>query len=606
MFQHFIEAFTGKTKNMKKTFLSFIILFIGITYSCVSTNIKPEITKSELSNHIKFLASDSLKGRYPGTPEDKVAAQYIASEFEKTGLELIPENGLQGFPVQIGLKLGDSNSLTIENTQYEVNKDFIPLAYSSSNFVESKVAFAGYGFNIETNESSWNDYEDINVKDKWVIVLRGEPNLNNVKLPFGMYSSLRSKATTAKDLGAAGVIFVSGVEFDKDDELIKLGRPEGKIDIPIIQIKRDIVDNILLKTNKSIQALESEIKAKESPNSFEIDYKIKCKTDISIDTKETYNVAGKLIINPDFKNFIVIGAHYDHLGFGGIGSGSRAPNENMPHYGADDNASGVSAIIEIAEKLISKKDSLKSNFLFVAFGAEEMGLLGSKYFTNNLPIEKISIKTMINIDMIGRMKPDNGLQVNGVGTSLEGENILTNLNKTYNLKLGFSYEGYGPSDHSSFYSKDIPVFFFSTGAHIDYHTPGDSLGKINLNGLKLASNYIFDFAYKLSSENILLTFQEAGPKTPDSPGRKNFKVTLGIMPDFSNVEKRGLRADIVIKDKAAYKAGMKDGDIIVAIDGFEVSDVYEYMERLTKLKAGQIITVEVIREDKKEVLIVQL
>ena len=172
--------------------------------------------------------------------------------------------------------------------------------------------------------------------------------------------------------------------------------------------------------------------------------------------------------------------------------------------------------------------------------------------------------------------------------------------------MGFSYEGYGPSDHSSFYSLDIPVFFFSTGAHMDYHTPADKIEEINFAGLKMASDFIYDLTSQLSNKDTKLTFQTAGPKAPASGKKMKFKVTLGIMPDFSSVEKRGLRADIVIKEKPAYKAGMKNGDIIVAINGHSVGDVYEYMERLSKLKAGQIITVEVIRKNQKEVLIVQL
>ena len=421
-----------------------------------------------------------------------------------------------------------------------------------------------------------------------------------------MYSSLRSKAMTAKDLGAAGVIFVSGEKFDLNDELIIPGNPEGNINIPVIQIKRELANLLLVNSKKTINELEIEISNNNNSISFNTNAKLKCKTDLFVNSKLTYNVVAQLKTTEESKNYIVIGAHYDHLGFGGYGSGSRAPNDHRTHYGADDNASGVSSVIEIAEKLASIKDSLKTNFLFVAFGAEEMGLIGSKYFTNNLPIDDSLITTMLNIDMVGRMKDDNSLQVGGVGTSIEGESLLQKLNLNYQFKFGLSYEGYGPSDHSSFYSKDIPVFFFSTGAHIDYHTPGDSLGSINFEGLELVSNYIYDFAYELSSQNKLLTFQEAGPKIPNSSGRKKFKVTLGIMPDFSNIEKRGLRADIVIKDKPAYKAGMENGDIIVAIDGYSVSDVYEYMERLSKLKVGQIITVEVIRNDKKEVLIVQL
>jgi len=590
---------------MKKQTILFTALFtLAFLQSCISTTITPEISKEELYSHIKFMASDSMKGRFPGTAEDKLVAEYIASQFKESKLDLLYNDGLQNFEIKTKLKLGENNLLTINNNSFSVEKDFIPISFSANTTLEEDVIFVGYGFIIN---DSWNDYDKVDVKDKWVLILRGEPEIPNLSIPFGMYSSLRSKATTAKDLGAAGVIFVSGEEFDPIDELIIPDKPEGNINLPVIQIKRELANKLLSKHEKSIEKLENEIKINANPISFATNVKLHCKTDIATENKTTYNIVARLNANNENQEYIVLGAHYDHLGFGGPGSGSRAPNDHNPHYGADDNASGVSAIIEIAERLSSNKDNLKTNFLFVAFGAEEMGLLGSKYFTNNLPIPDSLIRGMINIDMIGRMKEDNSLQISGIGTSIEGESILNELNAKYKFKIGFSQEGYGPSDHSSFYSKDIPVFFFSAGAHMDYHTPGDSLGNINFDGLNLVSNYIYDFAYGLSLNNTLLTFQEAGPKMPDQGLRKTkLKVTLGIMPDFTGVVKEGLRADIVIKDKPAYKAGMESGDIIIAINGLSVTDIQEYMERLSKLKAGEIITVEVIRNEKKEVLIVQL
>jgi hypothetical protein len=551
-----------------------------------------------------FLASDSLKGRYPGTPEDIVAAKYIAGEMQKSGLDLLFENGLQSFEITSIIKAGAGNSLYINNQEFKLDSDFTPLSFSANIHAEAEVVFAGYGFYIEEGENSWNDYSNIDVKNKLVLILRGEPENSELKIPFSMYSSIRSKAITAKDQGAAGVIFVSGKQFDEADELIELSKPEGEVAIPVIQIKRNVANILLEKKGVTISELERQ--ANYGNLGFSTETNLICHTDIETVYAQTYNVASQLFVNPDY-DYIVIGGHYDHLGYGGAGTGSRAPGINKIHYGADDNASGIASMLEIAEKLISKKDSLRNNFIFAAFGAEEMGLIGSKYFVNNLPIPDSSIKAMINIDMLGRMKEDRSLQVNGVGSSIEGTSIIESLNSRYEFKIGFAQEGYGPSDHSSFYSKDIPVFFFSTGAHIDYHTPGDSIGNINFKGLVQASNFIYDFAFDISSADKKITYQEAGPKMPDGNTRSpKLKVTLGIMPDFSGVEKNGLRADFVVKGKPADKAGMLSGDIIIAINGYPVGDIYEYMERLSKLEAGQIITVEVMREEEKEILIVQL
>ncbi|MCG8411258.1 MAG: M28 family peptidase [Bacteroidales bacterium] len=579
-------------------FLIVITLFVNYTFAQEKD---AKITKQELFDHIEFLASDSMKGRFPGTEEDKIVAEYIASQFKNTGLELLFENGLQAFEITTGIELCHNNTLFINNKEFLVEKDFIPIAFSDNQLVESSVVFAGYGIKVDKKNGDWNDYANINAKDKWVLILQGTPDIKDSKIPFKMYSSLRTKATVAKDLGAAGVIFISN-----SNKLIELKRSQGNIQIPVIQIKRNVADLLLKPLKKNLDVIENEIVEKKQPLTFDIKSVIKCNTAIKSEIKTTYNIAAKCIIDKNNPNYIIIGAHYDHLGFGGIGSGSRSPNIKKPHYGADDNASGVSAIIEIAEKLASKKDSLNTNFIVVAFGAEEMGLIGSKYFVNNLPIPKESITSMINIDMIGRMKADSSLQISGIGTSLEGRSIIQNINNNYAFNLGLSNEGYGPSDHSSFYEKDIPVFFFSTGAHIDYHTPADSLGAINFEGLLKISNYIYDFAYYLSRNNVSLTYQESGPKAPKQSTKANLKVTLGIMPDFTGVVKEGLRADIVIKNKPAYKAGMKSGDVIKAINGDSVADIYEYMERLSKLEIGQIITVEVLRDNKKEVLIVQL
>ncbi|MCB2195249.1 MAG: M20/M25/M40 family metallo-hydrolase [Bacteroidetes bacterium] len=582
-----------------------LVLILNISQSCTTKNIQPEITQDELHDHIDFLASDSLKGRYPGTAEDKVAAHYIAKELSESGLQLLYDNGLQDFKITTKLKAGDNNQLSVEGKDLSLIQDYIPVMFSSNDSLEAKVVFVGYGFKIEQGNNSWNDYATVDVKGKWVMILRGEPENAVQPLPFSMFSGLRSKAITAKDQGAAGVLFVSGEQFDQEDELLELSKPEGELDIPVIHLKREVANTILSNcSSRSISEIEKNIQ--NDQNSFACKSTVKAQTDLVLDYAETYNVAAQLIINPEYE-YIVIGGHYDHLGFGGQGTGTRAPGKHEIHHGADDNASGVSAMLEIAEKLKAHKDTLETNFIFVAFGAEEMGLLGSKYFVNNLPVDDSLIKAMINIDMVGRMKNDKSLQIGGVGTSVEGESLLTALNDDYNFKLGFSQEGYGPSDHSSFYSNDIPVFFFSTGAHIDYHTPADSTGNINFDGLFEVSNFIYDFAVHISTSDQEITYQESGPKAPSRNTRnKRLKVTLGIMPDFSGVEKKGLRADIVVKGKPAYKAGMQDGDIITAIDGNPVGDVYEYMERLAKLKPGQIITVEVIRKNETKVLIVQL
>ncbi|MCK5169242.1 MAG: hypothetical protein KAQ75_05115, partial [Bacteroidales bacterium] len=293
----------------RQSILIAIALLLGLGQSCSSEKVQPDITQNELYNHIKFLASDSLKGRYPGTPEDKVAAKYIANELKNSGLNLLFNEGLQSFEITTKIKTGDNNTLIINNQEFELNVDYAPIVFSSNSNIETEVAFVGYGFIIEQGNNSWNDYAALDVKDKWVLILRGEPENSEVTFPFSMFSSLRSKAITAKDQGAAGVIFVSGKQFDEEDKLIKLSKPEGEIDIPVIQIKRNIANMLLSKKGQTIEDIENELNIKN--NSFLTETIVKCQTDILTDYAQTFNIAAQLIANPNYK-YIVIGGHYDH------------------------------------------------------------------------------------------------------------------------------------------------------------------------------------------------------------------------------------------------------------------------------------------------------
>jgi aminopeptidase YwaD len=326
------------------------------------------------------------------------------------------------------------------------------------------------------------------------------------------------------------------------------------------------------------------------------------------ETGKTRNVVMMLPGEDDsLKNeFVIIGAHFDHLGMGGTGSSSMRPDSAGVHHGADDNASGVGMMMEIAEKFALSKGSHPRTIICVAFTGEEKGLLGSKYFTDNPGIDLSKVNAMINLDMLGRLQESNILQVNGVGTSADLKDLVNSLNDSSSIKLAFSEAGFGPSDHASFYIKNIPVLFFTTGAHSDYHTPSDTYDRINYMGMEKVSSLIFDVAHLLVSSPEKLIFKEAGPKEAQGGPMRRNGVTLGIMPDFNGNEKTGLRADIVTPGKPAASGGMKNGDIITAINGETISNVYDYMSKLGKLKTGQKITVEILRDGNKMTLLIQL
>lgn len=595
---------------MQKIIYILTLFIAGITlFSCKQPS-NPEITKEELKAHVSYLAADTLSGREPGTNGDMMAAEYIRDFFEESGLKLAAENGFQYFEVVKKIELGENNSLSFNDHNAVVEEGFIPFSFSSNAEVEAEVVFAGYGFDISTDSLKWNDYNGIDVTGKWVMILRGDPELDKAESIFAEYSDERGKVLTAKDKGAAGVLFVSGPELSDKDELISLyfDKSASGSGMPVINIKRNLANMILDTTGNTIEELAIMLDSLRTPHSFTIPVKVKASTDVIHSKVQTQNVIGIIESeDPEYKDeYIVIGAHYDHLGMGGPGSGSRKPDTMAVHNGADDNASGVAGIMEIANNLSANKGKLKRSVIVIAFGAEELGVQGSKYFVNNPVVEPEKIMAMVNIDMIGRLKPDTkDLLVGGTGTSAEAEDILNNLAKNTELKLSYSKDGYGASDHASFYNAEIPVFFISTGAHSDYHTPQDDVEFIDFDGALESALFVDSLMYTLVNIDSALTFQESGPKTRSRHAR-GFKVTLGIMPDFASSETDGLRVDGVRPGGPAENGGMEKGDIIIAIEGKSVTNIYDYMNRLKKLETGQNITVDVIRNDKKEILLIQL
>jgi len=422
------------------------------------------------------------------------------------------------------------------------------------------------------------------------------------------YNSDRDKALIARDKGAAGILMVSGYEYDTTDILATLywDKSRSDVGIPAFNISRKVAESIFKNTGHGLKDLETILSDSLRPFSFGTGVTAQGLSGIRQINSTLRNVYAEVRGNDDKRNdeYIIVGAHFDHLGFGGPGSGSRSFELNKIHHGADDNASGVAAVIELAQKVAASKDDMKRSVMFVAFDGEEMGLLGSKKFVQRMPMDKSLVSAMINFDMVGRLSEDSLLFIGGTGTSQEGEEILNELNMG-RFKLSLSTDGYGPSDHASFYAADIPVFFLSTGAHADYHTPNDIAFYINYEGEKRIVEYAYDLIMELANRKNLLTYQEAGPKERKKAGY-DFKVTLGIMPDFTSSSNEGLRVDGVREGGPAYGGGMLKGDIIVAIEGKEILNIYDYMARLKQLSPGQIITVDVMRNGNEEVLIVQL
>ncbi|MBN2638719.1 MAG: M20/M25/M40 family metallo-hydrolase [Bacteroidales bacterium] len=582
-------------------------LFVLLTLtSCHHKRSNSNITVQELKQNEYYLASDMLKGRYPGTAEMDSAAEYIRFNFWKAGLTLLGNKGYESFQVITNVHEGPDNSFFVNGKELSLNKDYVPMSFSASKELNARVIFAGYGMDIHEDSLTWNDYQGLDVKGKWVMVLRGDPDPDNLTSPFARYSRDRDKAMMAMDQGAAGLLLVSGKEFDKKDELEGLRKIEYTAGIPAFQITRKAAD--LLFSNNSIEKLEARINKTKKPFSLQLKATVNATASVIADKKTTKNIVALLKASEPIlsKDYIIIGAHYDHLGIGGPNTGSRRPDTIATHYGADDNASGTSLLLELAGKLARKQLYLRRNIIFVAFSAEEMGLLGSKYFVKDSIVDLKKVDAMINLDMVGRMNKDRKLEIGGTGTTPIADSLLKAMPLADSLKLVLSPEGYGPSDHASFYAHDIPVFFFSTGTHIDYHTPADTPDKINYKGLKLIGDYVDELVTAIANRKDPLPFTKSGPQEGSGFKRRGFKVTMGIMPDYAGEYKQGLRIDMVIPGRPAAASGMQNGDIITAINGQSVKNIYDYMYRLVKLHKGDRVNVEVLRNGKTEVLIVQL
>ena len=591
---------------MSRSFTLSLLLITLLALSCRTAEkaFNSEITQPDLKNHIQFLASDDLKGRKPGTIEDRLAAKYIKDAFQKDGLKLLGERGYQFFTFIQEQQLGHCSFSLGDSIQPELGKDYTLFPFSGSDSISSEVVFVGYGFSIKTR----NDYESVNTKGKWVLMLRGNPEADTTGNPYEQYSADRVKALTAKEIGAKGVIMVSGSKFDKDDALVDPLSKDYSVNIPVIQVSRKLANAILKETGKTIEELEQEISVKPIATSIELKKVIAATAILNSKQEKTQNIVALLEgHDPILKNeYIIIGGHYDHLGMGGPNSSSRRQDTIAVHNGADDNASGIAAMLEIAHKMAKEQKNIKRSVVFVAFAGEELGLLGSKYFVNTQLVDLTKVQAMVNLDMVGRLNKERVLQVGGVGSSNIGLDLLLATPNPDSLKLVTSPEGYGPSDHASFYGKNIPVYFFSTGAHLDYHTPFDDADRLNFEGLKSTTDLVYNLSLSLANAPNKLVFKEAGPKAGNYSRSKKFKVTLGIMPDVSGQSNNGLRADLVTAGKPAARGGMQNGDVIVSIDGKAVNNIQDYMVRLSTLKEGQTISVEVVRNTERKILIIKL
>ena len=594
------------TDNRKLLSTILIIVFVGCCFYWFR-QVGPgdigstEITAPDIMKHIRFLADDERAGRSPGTRESRDVISYLIKNLRSFGVQPGGNNGSfkQNFSLLDSVKLGKNNSVSVNEKPLNIEQDYIPLWFSGNATLSNDIVFAGYGFNLVSDSLVWNDYKNLNVEGKWVMVMRHSPERDSPHSIYAPHADLHKKMIEARDRGAAGILFVSQIE---DTTLIPFKYISGysKSGIPAIHLSNNVADIILKNAGTSRKTIQNKMNRLLKPVSFNIpNVTISANVELKNIYSRAANVIGKIISrNHRYRDeYIVIGAHFDHLGYGGPGSGSLKPDTSAIHNGANDNASGVAGLLELAHKLQSNKQLLKRSILLIGFDAEEKGLLGSKHFIANPTIEKTNIITMINMDMIGRMK-DSTAMVGGVGTSPIFEPFLSGLSKISNLNLEYDQAGYGPSDHASFYAEDIPVLFFFTGDYSDhYHLPEDDWQDINASGETRILGIIYKTAIDLSRNEARPAFTIAGPKKRPTQ-RRNQKVKLGIIPYYGGTTE-GLKVDKIYDPSGpAAKAGIRSGDVIKSINRKPIKDIYEYMKRMEEIKPGQSVPVDIKRDGK--------
>lgn len=553
---------------------------------------------ARLRYDVTFLASTALEGRRAGSDGARTAARFIATGFAALGLQPAGDDGtfLQSFSFVAGVRPGAGNSLTVTlptgTNSARLPDDFQPLAFSASGSAEGEVVFAGYG--IRAPDLKYDDYANFDVKGKIVLILRFGPDGDDPASRFAPFMALRRKASEARVAGAAALLIATGPVGSDAVIPVKISFDATFADsgLPVIGISTAFAESLFAGQGFTLAELQQRMNERKEPASRPLGVRATLTADVIQERASSANVLAMLPgRDPALRDQVVIvGAHYDHLGWGGENSGSLAPETLAIHHGADDNASGTAGVLELARRLAAAPPA--RSVLFVAFSGEELGLLGSTHLASHLPVAKERIAAMLNFDMIGRPKTGPALTIGGVGTASEWTKLISDANATARLKLTTNKGGFGASDHSSFYAIDIPVLFFFTGAHEDYHKPTDTADRLDYKGMGRVLELATTVARKVADAPLPPTFQKVADEGAGE--RRGFKVRTGAIPEYG-FEGPGVKLSGARGGSPADKAGLKAGDIVLNFGGRDIRNIYDYMYALGDHKAGDVVTLVVKR-----------
>lgn len=585
-----------------------LIFFSGCQSTDRSDELASDISHKDVETHITYLASDELKGREAGSPQEAMAANYLTDWFEHFGLEPAGDEStfIQEFQITKGVKNAPGGSyLQFQDERYSTFNDMVqPWGQSSNGEVNAPLVFAGYG--IEAPELSYNDFASIDLDGKLaLILLHGPSGASNPHDKFGTYWDIDRKVEAAYRYGARGVLLAKGPLHvtDESDTFgpISYESMKAKSEIPVLMIRSKLAASLMEASGHNLSDLQQIIDREYQPQSMALDQKASVSVNLMADERISRNVAGMIRGTEQPDRYIVIGAHYDHLGMGGNGS-LDSSGEPRIHNGADDNASGTAGLLELAQYY--SEHPPKVSMVFIGFSAEEAGLLGSNYYVKHPTIPLEQVAAMINMDMIGRLRDE--LIVFGVGTSNGWDAVLDSVEQQFSPEFAVKRvpDGSGASDHTSFYQQKLPVLHYFTDTHADYHRPSDDSDYINYKGTEQVIQHLRSVVDELSRVPDSAFYYTKAEETR----RQDMKLsgpTLGVLPDYG-YKGEGMRITGVSGGGPAERGGLQGGDVIVGMAGKKVRDIYDYMGALNSLSKGDKTTVTVNREGKPLELEVEL
>jgi hypothetical protein len=557
---------------------------------------------------VKALTTPAMEGRGDGTKGLSRAAKLIEQRYKSLGLQPAGKNGyFQPFSVITGAKLKGKNSLVVHTasgkTALKLSEDFVPFSFSASGMAAGPLVFAGYG--ATASEFGYDDYAGLDVKDKVVVILRYEPlgfaakSGNN---GLTIHSQLITKAINARNHGAKAVVLLNGKLGDgEEDILTRFGSVSGpeNVGICIVHVKNAVAEEWFKAAGTSLAGVQSKINESTKPASFEFPDTLHVTLDVGVESRRATvnNILAYLPGKTD--EYVILGAHYDHLGRGNFDS--LAPSQiGQIHPGADDNASGTAGVLELARLLVPLKGQLQRGILFMNFAGEELGLLGSAEWVKEptLPLNKAV--AMVNMDMIGRIK-DSKVYIGGIGTGSTFQAILNQAESNTTFKYENSAGGYSSSDHTSFLTKHIPVLFFFSGLHSDYHKPSDTWEKINADSaarlLDVVSNISLQLASAPAKPEFVAVVENPNPHAGTPGGGAGYGPYFGSIPDFGQTE-NGVRFSDVKPGSPAAKAGFQAGDVLVKFGDKPINNLYDFTDALRRSKVGDVVQVTVLRDGK--------